>query len=320
MGLQCPFLVAILNKTIPLSARTKNRKDRTDLASGFLENSPGESVRRLQQMARLACAPGQASEDPLLSGCELERLASMQHRFSRQYFRLVKAQRGLQAHASAGPKPLGTILADALEEDRRRLGRELHTGVGQSLAGIHVHIDVIHEALPDPPERVRRSLERIQSLSDQASEQVRGVSRKLYVPAWQAQPLAAALRELWEGSGISEKFAGALDLREPASEPPAEVRRALYLVAQEGISNAIQHADARHARLSLREEGGRILLEVEDDGSGFSLPPDASWPTAAGGIGLRALRDLARELGGDLQAQSTPQGAKLSISFVLTYE
>jgi signal transduction histidine kinase len=262
-------------------------------------------------MARLAdpAAAGPEAADPFLSCRELQRLASMQLRASRNYFRLLEADRDLRARASATPKTMGAVLADSLETERQRLGRELHTGVGQSLAGIHVHAGLLEAAWPDPPEAVRKSLDRISALVSTALEQVRGVSRRLYVPAWQAQSLAQALRNLWEASGISEKFAGTLDLRELSAEPPPEVRRAIYLVAQEGISNAIQHADARRVRLSLGEEGGRIALEVADDGSGFRTPASSA------GIGLRAMRDLARQLGGDLQAQSTPEGARLTISF-----
>jgi two-component system, NarL family, sensor histidine kinase UhpB len=151
-------------------------------------------------------------------------------------------------------------------------------------------------------------------------EQVRGVSRRLYIPAWQAQPLVEALRDLWVASGISEKFAGSLDLRALSAEPPPEVRRAIYLVAQEGISNVMQHADARRVRMSLREEDGRMALEVADDGSGFRPPADADRPSAAAGIGLRSMRDLARQLGGDLLAQSTREGAKLTISIPVIHE
>lgn len=238
----------------------------------------------------------------------------MQHRASRNYFRLLEADRDLRARTRRTPKSAGATLADAMDAERRRLGRELHTGVGQSLAGIHVHVSIIEEALPHPPEPVRKSLDHILTLADTALEQVRGVSRGLYVPAWQVQSLADALRNLWEVSGISAKFAGSLDIQELPAEPPLDVRRALYLVAQEGISNAIQHADAHCVRLSLRAETGRITLEVEDDGSGFRPPAGPEQPAASVGIGLRSLRDLARELGGDLRTSNSPQGARLTIS------
>lgn len=289
------------------------------MTSGFPLNNPGDCLRRLQQMACLADAAPEPA-DPFLSGRSLHRLAAMQLRASRNYFRLLEADRQLRARAGAVPQTFGAMLADSLEAERQRLGRELHTGVGQSLAGIHVHVSLLEAALPDPSAPVRKNLNRIAALAGAGLEQVRGVSRRLYVPAWQAQSLVDALRGLWEASGISEKFSGTLDLRQLSAEPPAEIRRAIYLVAQEGISNAIQHADARRVRMSLREEGSRIALEVADDGSGFRAPADPSRPPRPPGIGLRSMRDLARQLGGALQAQNSPEGAKLTISFPVKHE
>lgn len=269
-------------------------------------------------MARCGSAP--AAVDRMLNCRDLERLAAMQHRASRNYFRLLEAEGGLRARTGSTPRSMGAILAETLEAERQRLGRELHTGVGQALAGIHVHVGLLEAAIPDPPEAVRKSLDRLTALAGTALAQVRDVSHRLYVPAWQAQPLVEALRDLWESSGISEKFAGTLDLHAPAAEPAPEVRRAVYLVAQEGISNAIQHADARRVRLSLREEGGRMTLEVADDGSGFHAAADSGRPAETPGIGLRSMRDLARQLGGDLVARSTPEGAVLSISLPVIHE
>jgi len=257
------------------------------------------------------------STDPLLSCRDLERLASLQSRVSRTYFRLVEADRGLRTRTKARPAGVGAIVADSLEAERRRLGRELHTGVGQTIAGIHIHAGLIESSLPDPPEPVRKSLDRILKLADMALEQVRGVSRGLYVPAWQALPIVDALRNLWDASGVPERFIATLDLHAPTVEPPLQVRRALFLAAQEGISNAIQHASARHVHLSLREFAGHIVLEVEDDGSGLRAAPDPTQSHASSGIGLRAMRDLARELGGEFQMRNSPRGARLSIAFPL---
>jgi len=245
----------------------------------------------------------------------LEILASLQHRASRNYFRLREADRHLHARARGdASRSVGRILADALEAERQRLGRELHTGVGQALAGIHVHVSLIEEAMPEPPAPVRRSLSQIAALARTALEQVRNVSRTLYVPAWQAHPLVDALRELWNASGISERFSATLDLHPLSTEPAPEVRRAVYLAAQEGISNAIQHSGARRVRLSLSEEAGCVVLEVADDGAGFHAPAESV------GIGLRSMRDLVRQLGGYLEAKSTPEGTRLTVSLPVTHE
>ena len=253
------------------------------------------------------------SSDPFLSCRELERLASLQRQAARNYFRLLQAHGELRKQSA--PKTPGAILTQELERERQRLARELHTGVGQALAGIHIHVGYVLDWLPDPPERVRRSLVNIASLTNGALDEVRSVSQRLYASYWQAQGLVEALRKLWETSGIPEKFAGSLDLEELSTEPPPDVRAAFYRAAQEGLSNVIRHARAHLVSLTLRQADGRVTLAVEDDGSGFGPPADPKKPAASSGIGLRSMRELIRELGGDLQVLSGPQGTKLTVSF-----
>lgn len=248
---------------------------------------------------------------------ELEQLTTIQVRTSRNYFRLLEADRRLRARVRSQARSSGAMLADAMEAERQRIGRELHTGVGQALAGIRVHVSLIRESLADTPEPLRQGLERVDLLASLALEQVRGVSRRLYIPAWQAHPLAEALRNLWESSGIPEKFAATLALDPLSGEPSPGIRRAVYLAAQEGLSNIIQHANATRVRMSLAERDGRIVLGLEDDGSGFA-PAAAS--AAPAGIGLSSLNDLAHELGGDFQTASGPQGARLTISLPVIHE
>lgn len=273
--------------------------------SGVLGRDPGEHIRRLQQMAQ----PAECRE--------LEILAAMEHRTTRNYFRLLEAERRLHARVPQARRGSGAMLAQAIETERQRIGRELHTAVGQALAGIRVHVSLIREAITTPPEPLSRGLDRIELLSDAALEQVRNVSRRLYTPTWQMHSLSEALRILWESSGIPEKFDATLTLNWHSPEPPPDVRRAVYLAAQEGISNIIQHANATRVRMILAEHHGGVMLTLEDNGSGFA-PPSAS--AAPAGIGLRALSDLADELGGEFETTSGPGGARLTISFPVIHE
>lgn len=270
------------------------------MTSEFFEINSGNSISRLRQTAH-----------PASDGRELERLALMQHRASRNYFRLLEAHHRLRARV-APQSNVGAILADALDAERKRLGRELHTGVGQALAGIHIHVGLAESHWPDSPEPVRKSLSQITALAHTALEQVRAVSRGLYIPAWQAQPLPEALGSLWDASGISAKFQASLELGDLHSELTPHLRRAIYLVAQEGISNVIRHSNAGRVRMTLHQEGDQLLLEIEDDGSRRAAA--AAEPVdAPSGIGLRSMRDLALELGGDLHFQATPHGNQLTL-------
>jgi signal transduction histidine kinase len=269
------------------------------LTPEFFEIHSGNSISRLQQRARVAENYGH----------ELERLALMQLQASRNYYRLLEAHDRLRARTRP-ERSLGTILADSLDAERKRLGRELHTGVGQALAGIHIHVKLAEAQLPELCEPLRQSFSQITMLAATALEQVRGVSRRLYIPAWQSQPLLGALRSLWEASGISATLEASIEMCD-IGEPPLETRRAIYLVAQEGISNVIQHADASRVRMTLRKDADRFTLEIEDNGSRLAAAePDSSAPS---GIGLRSMRDLARELGGDLELRATAHGSQLTL-------
>lgn len=244
-------------------------------------------------------------------GCNLERLVSMQHRLTRGYTRLLEADRWLSERR---PHALRNAAA-AVEEERRRMAVELHEGAGQPLSSINAQLDLIEDALPDPPAKVRKAMEQIRELASDALDQVRGVSRRTYAPAWQAQPLVVALRELWENSGIPEKSAGStLDLPELASEPALEVRNALYRAAQTGISNVIHHSRARHVHVSLRAQDGRLTLVIQDDGCGFDVEQALSRPPGEGGIGLHSTRETAARLGGYSHVESGPQGSTLTVS------
>src|SRR5437660_2209692 len=119
-----------------------------------------------------------------------------------------------------------------MEIERTRIARELHSGAGQPLAGIKVNVDLIAEHLPNPPEPVRRSLERIGALADHALSEVRSVSQRLHPPDWQRLDLARAIQWLWITTGIPEKFHATLELHSLESDIPDAVRIATYRAAQ----------------------------------------------------------------------------------------
>ncbi|HJT87857.1 MAG TPA: histidine kinase, partial [Bryobacteraceae bacterium] len=134
---------------------------------------------------------------------ESAELDSLQGNLLRHYFRLQNAERRLatRVRRPAG-EAAGRVAIRQIELERQRLGRELHTGVGQMLAAIRLQLELIAVQLPDPPQAVREALNRVGMLASEALEQVRAISRRLHPPEWQRLTLGAALRQLWELSGI----------------------------------------------------------------------------------------------------------------------
>jgi signal transduction histidine kinase len=263
-------------------------------------------VLSAQVRARMTDAP--AGEE----GTQL--LRDMQRTTVRNYFRLLSAHRDLESHGRRGGRPIGAILAEALETERTRIARDLHSGVGQTLAGIRINLDLIDARLPAPPPGVRECLDRIQMLADQSLDQVRSISRRLHPPDWQRLGLADAIELLWNTTGIPEKFHATLDVRRIQVEPSHAVRVALYRAAQEGLSNLMRHAEATEVRLLLEPQGERIHFVFEDNGKGFDTnivlgKPDSRMP----GIGLRALREEVEGLAGDWRISSGPSGTRMEI-------
>jgi signal transduction histidine kinase len=227
-------------------------------------------------------------------------------------FRLEAAQRSLHARARRGR---GAGAARQIERERQRLGRDLHTGVGQSLAAIRLQLEVIAVHLAGPPEEVRQALDRISSLTRDALDQVRSLSRRLHPPEWQRLTLESAVEQLWSLSGIPARSEASLRVEPLPADLGLDLKTLVYRTAQEALSNIAQHARATRVEASLETRGGAIELRIADNGVGFHL---AGWlsapPSLASGIGLRSIREQAAGLGGSLDIATGSKGTTLTLT------
>jgi signal transduction histidine kinase len=226
-----------------------------------------------------------------------------------RYFRLENAERMLAANMRRNRGGRGAPALRQLERERERLGRELHTGVGQLLAAIHLQLEVVATHLPDPAESVQQALQRIGWLSQEALQQVRGISRRLYPPEWQKLGIADALRQLWDVTGIPQRFAAGLRLEPLPREPGQEIKVLLYRAAQEALSNIARHSGATRVEMTLETLGDRVVLTLSDDGGGFAGAVEGKAP----GLGLRSIRDAAAEVGAKFDVQTAPGSTTLRI-------
>jgi len=248
----------------------------------------------------------------------LAALLRWQSNATRNYFRLLRAQQSL-AVLGRSSRSAGAVVMEALETERTRIARELHSGAGQTLAGIKVNVELIARRSPDLPEPVRTGLDRIQSLADHALSEIRSVSQRLHPPDWQRLDLAQAIEWLWITTGIPEKFHATLELRSLESEIPDAVRFAIYRAAQEGLTNVLRHSGATEVKLQLGEQSHQIHLVLQDNGKGFDVEDllHGALDPNLRGIGLRAMRDEVFLLGGEFQLTSTGDGTRLAITLPL---
>jgi two-component system NarL family sensor kinase len=229
--------------------------------------------------------------------------------------RLQSAERDLSTFARQRRSGSGRGAVRQIELERQRLGRELHTGLGQMLAAIRLQLEIVAALLPGPPALVQQALSRISTLANDALEQVRSVSARLHPPEWQRLTLEAALQQLWDMSGIPQRFQASFRIQPLPHEPDLEIKVLIYRAAQEALSNVARHARATRVNAALETHGDCVILTIQDDGVGFDVAGLLRGPASVvSGIGLRSIREQAAAVGGKLDIESGPAGTTLLVS------
>ncbi|MDR7362063.1 sensor histidine kinase [Nocardioides marmoribigeumensis] len=191
----------------------------------------------------------------------------------------------------------------AREEERRRLRRDLHDGVGPSLAALALQVETARSLTGHDPEAAGRILDTLGPRLNGVVGEVRAMVNELRPPLLDELGLEAALRELVDRVTTATTRADLVVQSLP--ELPAAVEVAAYHIAREATANAVRHARASRVELRLGVADGMVQVEVRDDGSGLS-------PDRRSGVGLGSMRTRARELGGELLVDSSSRGTTVT--------
>lgn len=204
------------------------------------------------------------------------------------------------------------------EEERERIARDLHDGVGQLLAAARINVTRLYESLASssrgitPQVGPERLFERAMSNLKRASEEIRAISHALGVSTLREMGLTVALAELLANVAAHESTRFQLiDVGMEMRLPP-QIELELFRIAQELISNVIHHAAACEATVQLVREGSEVRLSVEDDGIGYE--PFAT----SGGMGRRNIAERTEAIGARLDIDSTPgHGTTITVTVPL---
>lgn len=191
---------------------------------------------------------------------------------------------------------LWSELIAAREKERGRIARKLHDGLGQTLMGIKLKLDVAQNRLDD--DQLSESID----LLDQAIAQSRNLSHQLRPSLLDELGLTSALREMLEEVEASTNVTTELSTTSSPDVENKDIRTVLFRAAQELVNNAHQHGDADHITVILEQEQDHLLLQVRDDGTGF----ETSEVSRKGGLGLKGIEENANRVGGDFTIQSQP--------------
>jgi two-component system, NarL family, sensor histidine kinase UhpB len=250
--------------------------------------APLERLTRL--MRRIdPLAPGQR----IASGGGDEQVVELTNAFNAMLDRVESERRDSALRALA-----------AQEAERRRIARELHDEIGQTLTGLVLRSETLARR---GPKELRSDLEELRETARRGAEDVRLIARRLRPEALDELGLQSALLALCasvvQQTGLDVERALESDLGLTAEE-----ELVIYRVAQESMTNVVRHADAAHVQLVLRRQQADVVLVVGDDGIG--LPPTAE----ADATGIRGMRERALLIGAELVVRAAePHGTEVRL-------
>jgi PAS domain S-box-containing protein len=207
---------------------------------------------------------------------------------------------------------LSNALVQAQEDERRRIAREIHDGLGQMLTAIKFNLEILEDMITAGKDE-RERIDDMKNLLDSVMKEAREISYNLMPSVLEDFGLTPALQLLGEqfsnrtnvkmqfhAHGITERLDSNLEI-------------ALYRIAQEALNNVSKHANATQVDMQIIRHGDRIRLMIEDNGKGIGTQQSHLRATGTGGMGLPGMRERAASLGGTLIIDSGSNSGTLIV-------
>lgn len=208
-------------------------------------------------------------------------------------------------------KRLEREILEVSDQERRRIGQDLHDGLCQHLAGIELMSQVLEQKLAARSKADSARAGEIARHVREAISQTRSLARGLSPVTLESEGLALGLQEL---AANTEKMFGIscrVDYLASVQVTATAAATHLYRIAQEAVSNALKHGKASEVSIRLELDGSRIRLTIQDNGSGF-----AASKVSRDGMGLHIMQYRAGMLGGTLTVEGNPAGGTRVVCLV----
>jgi signal transduction histidine kinase len=202
---------------------------------------------------------------------------------------------------------LSTRLISTQDDERRRIARELHDGLGQDLIAAKIVLDVAL-GKEQPVDRKEKAVGEASMLVDRAIQQVRSISHLLHPPMLDEIGLHSALQWYLEGFTKRSGIETSIDIQ-PVNFPRLgpELETTVFRIVQEALTNVFRHSGARQGWVTLLKSESEVVVRVRDDGKGISLQTAQFRPDSIG-IGIGGMRQRVKEFGGELRLANANPG------------
>ena len=215
---------------------------------------------------------------------------------------------------------LSSFLLQAQDEERRRISRELHDSTGQLLVALKLNVNRLKSEFVSANPEGQRVLQDTEAVVEEMSRQLRTMSYLLHPPLLDEAGLVSALRWYVDGFATRSSLKVTLDVPRQLGRLPQILETTIFRLVQESLTNIHRHSESKTGSIRILSDGNEVLVDVSDEGKGFSFDSEVEGRTSRPGVGILGMRERVHRLGGKLDILSDSSGthvvAKLPIHSV----
>ena len=205
------------------------------------------------------------------------------------------------------------------EMERQRIAREIHDGPAQAIANVVLRLDIVRKVYDKNPASVPDELAKMKELAQNALNEIRGFIFDLRPMTLQDLGLAATIKRVINSMNVPGDTLIQFILEGDEREIHADIKLALFRIAQESLNNVRKHAKAKSCWVHLKYLKDKVVLIVEDDGQGFDESMVAASQRRYISFGLLGMRERADDIGASLDISSKPgEGTKMTLVIIDT--
>ena len=207
---------------------------------------------------------------------------------------------------------LSSFLLQAQDEERRRISRELHDSTGQLLVALKLNVNRLKAEFGTA--EGLHILEDTEAVVEEMSRQLRTMSYLLHPPLLDEAGLVSALRWYVDGFATRSSLKVTLDVPGQLRRLPQVLETTVFRLVQESLTNIHRHSESKTGSIRIVTKDDEIVVEVSDEGKGFSFKSENGGQTSRPGVGILGMRERVHRLGGTLEILSDGSGTHVLAS------
>ena len=234
----------------------------------------------------------------------------------------LQAEIKVRAEAEEARRRISARMLNIQDEERRRIARELHDSIGQTLAALKMTISTLSKmtsATAQPSPAISKCWDDVNSLIDEAIRETRTISHLLHPPMLDELGFAASAS--WYITGFARRSGIEVNVELPDEQPrfTESMDLTLFRVLQECLTNILRHSGSKKAEVRLEIAGQEVVLSIRDYGKGMSREQIEKFMTSGTdvGVGLGGMRERVRDLGGKIELQTPGTGTTVKVTLPL---